>query len=75
MCQAITRIVEVHGRGWSPFSGEDLAAMVRTGRHPRAFFRPLTQTPHKGHKYWTTAIHLVSDSTCQFRGAHDKKLR
>eukprot|EP00959_Pyramimonas_sp_CCMP1952_P313824 6569395-Pyramimonas_sp.AAC.1 len=63
MRQAIARLAKVHGHGWIPLSGEDLAAMMRTARHPREFFRPLTQTPHKGHQFWTAATHIVSDST------------
>eukprot|EP00959_Pyramimonas_sp_CCMP1952_P410919 8611305-Pyramimonas_sp.AAC.1 len=73
MCQAIARLAEVHGHGWIHFSGEDLAAMARTGRPPRKLFRPLTQGTHQGHKYWTAAIHRIFDSTCQFRNAQEKR--
>eukprot|EP00959_Pyramimonas_sp_CCMP1952_P261986 5478517-Pyramimonas_sp.AAC.1 len=63
MCQDITKLAEVHGHGWISLSGEDLAAMMRTGKHPREFLRLLTQTSHEGHKLWSTAIHIVSDLT------------
>eukprot|EP00959_Pyramimonas_sp_CCMP1952_P349343 7319676-Pyramimonas_sp.AAC.2 len=72
MCRAIARFAEVNGHGWIPSSGEDLAAMARTGRPPRELSRPLTQTTHKGCKYWTAAIHVISDSTRHFRNAHDR---
>eukprot|EP00959_Pyramimonas_sp_CCMP1952_P049022 1024158-Pyramimonas_sp.AAC.1 len=63
MCQALTRFAEVHCHGWIPYSGEGLAAMVRTGRPPRDFFRPLAQTSTAGCKSWGAVIHVVSDST------------
>ena len=66
-CQAITRIARVNGHGWLPITGEDIAAMSRTGRPPTDFFRPLWRAKfNKNHEFWTASIHLVSDSTVSF---------
>eukprot|EP00959_Pyramimonas_sp_CCMP1952_P294250 6154899-Pyramimonas_sp.AAC.1 len=67
-------MAEVHGHGWFPFSGEDLAAMVRTGRPPRDVFSLLEQSTHRGDKYVGSVMHLMSDSTCKFSGAKIKRL-
>eukprot|EP00959_Pyramimonas_sp_CCMP1952_P392469 8224328-Pyramimonas_sp.AAC.1 len=42
-CQAITKIAEVRGHSWIPFTREDLATMSSTGKSVTDYFRPLTQ--------------------------------
>eukprot|EP00959_Pyramimonas_sp_CCMP1952_P251212 5250306-Pyramimonas_sp.AAC.1 len=73
-CQAITMMAEVHGHGRIPYSGEDLAATMRTGRPPRDFFRPLEQGTNEGHKYLGAAMRLIAVSTCRFSDAKNKRL-
>eukprot|EP00959_Pyramimonas_sp_CCMP1952_P129386 2705746-Pyramimonas_sp.AAC.1 len=62
-CQASTRVAEVHGHSWIPFTGEDLATMSAMGEPVADFFRPLTKMK-TGHSHrWSCSIHVVSDST------------
>eukprot|EP00959_Pyramimonas_sp_CCMP1952_P275940 5767501-Pyramimonas_sp.AAC.1 len=68
-CQAITKIAEVHGHSWIPFTGEDLAAMSSTGKSSTDFFPPLTQMKNGSHRSWSCYDHIVSDSTIAFRDA------
>eukprot|EP00959_Pyramimonas_sp_CCMP1952_P206419 4317000-Pyramimonas_sp.AAC.1 len=47
--------------------------MMRTRRPPSAFFRPLTKTSHQSRRFWTAALHIISDSTCTFHGHNGHK--
>eukprot|EP00959_Pyramimonas_sp_CCMP1952_P341277 7149423-Pyramimonas_sp.AAC.1 len=67
-------MAEVHGHGWIPYSGEDLVAMIRTGRPPRDFLRPLEQRTHRGVKGLGAVTHLISDSTCRFSSVAGKRI-
>eukprot|EP00959_Pyramimonas_sp_CCMP1952_P363089 7603076-Pyramimonas_sp.AAC.1 len=68
-CQAITKIAEVNGRSWIPFTGEDPAAMSSTGKPVTDLFRPRSQMRNGSHHRWSCYVHIVSDSTIVFKDA------
>eukprot|EP00959_Pyramimonas_sp_CCMP1952_P339988 7120415-Pyramimonas_sp.AAC.1 len=68
-CQAITKIAEVNGHSWIPFTGEDLAATSSTGKLVTDFFRPLTQMKNGPHHSRSCSVHIVYDSTTTFNDA------
>eukprot|EP00959_Pyramimonas_sp_CCMP1952_P034178 716279-Pyramimonas_sp.AAC.1 len=73
-CHAIAMMAEVHGHVWIPYSGEDLAARIRTGRPPRDVLRPVEQRTHRGFKCLGAVTHMISDSTCKFSSVTNKRL-
>eukprot|EP00959_Pyramimonas_sp_CCMP1952_P273389 5714354-Pyramimonas_sp.AAC.1 len=68
-CQAITKIAEIHGHPWIPFTGKDLATMSSTGKSVTDFFQPLTQMENGSYRSWSCSVHIVSDSTITFKDA------